>query len=265
MKIGIIGLGIVGGTVKIGMEELGFDVIGHDTKYDTSITDVEDTDICYICVPTPTSEDGSCNTSVVAEVVAELNKLDYQGLIAIKSTVSPGTTERLGAEYPKRSFAFVPEFLRERCAVADFTENHDVCIIGTQDESDYRLIKRTHGHYPRRFEKVTATEAEFCKYFNNIYNATLITLANSFYEVCNATNVNYSNVKKAIVNRDHINDVYLECNKNFRGFGGMCLPKDTKAIAALCRSLDLDVDFFECLLRENKKYEVTVPKGMRKY
>lgn len=263
MRIGVVGLGIVGGTVKTGMEELGFDVVGHDKKLQTALSDVLETEICYICVPTPANDDGSCNTEIVESVVAELNKLDYIGLIAIKSTVAPGTTKKLSKKYRRSRFAFVPEFLRERCAIADFTENHDVCIIGTNSDEDYRLIKKSHGHYPRKFVRTTPCEAELSKYFNNIYNATLVTFANSFYEVCKAQKVDYSVVKNSIVNRDHINDTYLDCNKNFRGFGGVCLPKDTSAIAHFCEFANLDVQFFKDILKENSKYKVTVPTGMR--
>ncbi len=111
---------------------------------------------------------------------------------------------------------------------------------------------------------VNSTEAELCKYFSNVYNATLITLANSFYEVSLKLDVNYNKVKNAIKNRDHINGIYLDCNKNFRGFGGVCLPKDTEAMASFCEKNNIDVDFFRNILDENKKYVVTVPKGMRK-
>jgi UDP-glucose 6-dehydrogenase len=103
-----------------------------------------------------------------------------------------------------------------------------------------------------------------CKYYNNIYNATLITFANSFYEVCKKLNVNYSEVKDAVVNINHITDLYLDCNENFRGFGGVCLPKDTKAIDSICRRMAIDVDFFQMIIDENNKYKVTVFDGMRK-
>ena len=264
MRIGIIGLGIVGGTIKTGMEKLGYDVVGHDIKYNTSIEDVKNTEICYICVPTPSMKSGKCDIRVVNAVVNELDNIDYKGLIAIKSTVEPGTTDKLQNKYPDRILCFVPEFLKERSAIADFTMYHDICIVGTNDDKSFNLIKKSHGYYPNKIIKTTPIEAEFCKYFNNIYNATLITLANSFYELCKAVGVDYTIVKNAIINRDHINNIYLDCNKNIRGFGGVCLPKDTKAINALCKELDLDIEFFECILNENKKYKTTVPGGMRK-
>ena len=106
-------------------------------------------------------------------------------------------------------------------------------------------------------------EAELCKYFNNVYNATLITFANSFYEICKGLGVDYTTVKNAISKREKIADVYLECNENMRGFGGVCLPKDTAALDSLAKELNLDVDFFRMIISENKKYKTTVFKGMR--
>ena len=102
------------------------------------------------------------------------------------------------------------------------------------------------------------------KYFNNVYNATLVTFANSMYELCKSLQIDYTKVKNAIVNRDHINDTYLECNKDLRGFGGMCLPKDTRNLAAIAREKGLDVEFFKSIIEENKKYKTTVFDGMRK-
>jgi len=264
MKIGVIGLGVVGSAAQYGFKKLGHEVYAHDIKYDeSSIVDVVGTDVCYICVPSPSEDTGECDTSIVRDVVSQLNNLGYRGVVVIKSTVTPTTTQDLILQYPKLRVCFVPEFLRERCAVVDFTENHDVCIIGTKDESVFNIVKESHGHYPEKFIKVSPTEAEVCKYFNNIYNASLVILANSFYEVCEKVGADYTTVKNAMVKRDHITDIYLACNKSFRGFGGMCLPKDTKAIAYLCDQLHIDVDFFKTLLSENEKYRITVFEGMR--
>lgn len=263
MKIGIIGLGVVGSAVEYGMKRLGHTVTVHDIKLQTNVTDILDSEICYICVPTPVDKDGSCNTSIVEEVVGELHSKKYKGIIAVKSTVEPGTTHGLIEKYKNDKICFVPEFLRERCAIADFVENHDLLIIGTDNSFVYENIEKSHGRFPKKIVKVSVTEAEFAKYFNNVYNATLITFANSFYEICKAKGVNYSNVKDAIVNRNNISNVYLNCNENVRGFGGMCLPKDTSAISALIKKLNLDIDFFDTILSENEKYKITVFNGMR--
>ena len=108
MNIGIIGLGVVGTAIKFGFERLGHDIFYHDVVKDTSITDILDTEVCYICVPTPESEDGSCNISIVESVLDELIEHDYKGIACIKSTVVPGTTERLQEKF--KSLAIVPEF-----------------------------------------------------------------------------------------------------------------------------------------------------------
>ena len=262
MKIGVIGSeGVVGGACKFGFELLGHDVYAHDIVLGTTMDSVLDSEIVFICVPTPSNDDGACDISIVNDVVRELKEKNYDGIVAIKSTVVPGTVDALAVE-TGLDVCFVPEFLRERCAITDFTEHHDVCIIGTTSRHVYNSLKECHGHYPSKFVMLTPTEAEFCKYFNNVYNATLITFANSFYEVCKANGVNYTKVKNAVVNREHIKPNYLECNANFRGFGGMCLPKDVAAIAKLAE--ETNVNFFEALLEENVKYKITVYKGMRK-
>ena len=263
MKVGIVGIGVVGAAVRYGFEKLGHNISIHDIAYDTVIDDVLNTEICYICVPTPVSTDGSCDTTIVESVVDSLIGLDYKGIIAIKSAVAPGTTRMLKGEYDFDKICFVPEFLRERCAVTDFIENHTICIIGTKNDEVFEKVKECHGKYPEQFIQVGETEAELCKYFHNIYNATLITFANSFYEVCKSLDVDYTEIKNAVAQQEHISNLYLDCNDNFRGFGGVCLPKDTEAIDSLCKALGLDVNFFQMLLEENNKYKVTVFDGMR--
>lgn len=266
MKIGIIGLGIVGSAVKHGLEKLGHKVSVHDIKLDTRIEDVAETEIVYLCVPTPPDGDGKCDTTIIEAVTAELiEKHNYEGIIALKSTVAPGTTARLQEKHQNPKICHVPEFLRERVAISDFTDNHDLCVIGTQSAEVFERVKESHGYFPRRFVQLSPTEAEISKYFNNVYNAMLITFANAFYELCrNYEDVDYTRIKTAMVQRDHIYNKYLDCNENLRGFGGMCLPKDTSAIRALAAEMGLPIKLFEALVEDNKKYKTTVFEGMRK-
>jgi len=264
MDIGIVGIGVVGSAIKHGFEKLGHNIFVHDIKMKTKIEDVINTDIIFICVPTPSKANGDCDTKIVENIVFNLSELNYNGIISIKSTVKPGTTQMLIEKFPSLNLSFVPEFLRERCAIADFLENHDLCVIGTDDKNAFDLIKKAHGKYPKNVVQLSVTEAEFVKYFSNTYNAMLITFANNFYEICSKMGVEYSNIKNAAVLRDHIADKYLDCNDNCRGFGGVCLPKDTKALVNLSKELGLSGSLFKTLLDDNKKYETTVFEGMRK-
>ena len=261
--IGIVGQGAIGTALKEGFEYLNIPVKTHDIKFETTINEVLSTDVCFICVPTPSKSSGECDTTIVKGVVTELLQHNYKGVIAVKSTVIPGTVESLIKDLNYERIAFVPEFLRERCATKDFIKNQDLLVIGTNSEEDYEIIKSIHKNLPKTVVKSTPTEAEFVKYFNNCYNATLITFANSLCTICDKMGVNYSNVKEMAVLRSHINDVYLNSSAEIKGFAGMCLPKDTKALDFLSKSLDLKVEFFGDLIKENEKFEKTVFKGMR--
>lgn len=264
MKIGVIGLGVVGAAVKYGLELVGHEVFIYDIKYsETSIENVLETELCFVCVPTKTNENGKNDTSIVEEVIRTLSARSYSGLVVIKSTIIPGTTDGLHEKYPNLRLAFCPEFLRERAAIIDFVENHDVCAIGAYNDTDYQAVKEAHGHLPKSFSKLTPKEAEFTKYFSNTFNAMRITFANTFYEVCKAAGVDYTKVKNCVVKRNNIPDVYLDCHENLRGFSGVCLPKDTLALSTFAKSLGLDLKLLETIVEENKKFPKTILEGMR--
>ena len=262
MKIGIVGLGIIGSACKFGFEKLGHKVLVHDIIMETKLNDLIDCEIIYVCVPTPSNEDGSCDTSIVEQVILNLKELNYQGTIAIKSTVKPTTTQKL-IEQTNLKICFVPEFLRERCAITDFTENHDLLAIGTESEYIFDLVKKCHGNYPKNIVQLKPTEAELLKYYSNVYNALKITFANEMYEVCQKLNINYSDIKNAFIKRGTTKDIYLDVNDNFRGYAGMCLPKDTKALDSLVKELGLDLELFYIIDKENNKFTKTVFEGMR--
>ena len=174
IKVGVVGIGVVGEATRYGMEKLGHQVSVHDLILDTTIRDVLDTDICFVCVPTPTINEFECDVSIVGEVLQGLHEIEYDGIIAIKSTIPPMTTVGFQKKHNNDKICFIPEFLRERCAIADFTQNHDLCVIGSESKEICEFIKRIHGKYPDNFAFLTPTEAEFVKYFNNIYNGILL-------------------------------------------------------------------------------------------
>lgn len=263
MNIGIIGLGVIGSACKYGFEKLGHKVLCHDIKLNTEIKDVMEAEIVYICVPTWPTDNGSCDVSIVEETIYELKRLNYNGVVAIKSTVKPTTTQRLLDETGMK-ICFVPEFLRERCAIVDFTEKHDLLAVGTHSQEVFDMVVKCHGTFPNDHTMLTPTEAEVLKYYSNIFNAMKVIFANEMYEVANAIGANYLKIKDAFIKRGTATDMYLDVNDNFRGYGGVCLPKDTLAMASFVKELGLNLSLFETIDLENKKFKTTVFDGMRK-
>jgi UDPglucose 6-dehydrogenase len=263
MKIGIIGLGAVGSANKQGFEHIGHEVLVHDVKLDTTIQDVLSTEINFICVPTPSTDDGQCDTTIIESVIQELDDNNYTGIIAIRSTAVPGFTQSMIEKHKTLAICFVPEFLRERCAADDFINNHKLLAVGTFDIWVFRKIVKAHGGLPENTEHLTPTEAEVLKYFNNVYASLRVTFANVMYEICEKLNCDYTTIKNSYIKTGKAVDMYLDVSDGLRGYGGMCLPKDTKALARLMENLNLDLNLIASIDQDNSKFKRTVFNGMR--
>ncbi len=257
MKIGVIGRGFVGGAITNGFENQGHEVLVHDTKLNTKIENVLESRLLYICVPTPSSEDGSCNTDIVESVLVELSELNYDGSVCIKSTIVPGTTQKFRQQFNNLNISFVPEFLREKTAVEDFLYNNNVLVIGSDNDETISLVKESHGVLPTHTVTMTPTEAELTKYFSNTYKAMRVTFANAFYNLCQTMGSDYDKVRDAFLFHGVGDGHYLKVNKQYGGFGGTCLPKDSKALAKLVDDLGLPMDIFKVIVSDNDKFTKT--------
>lgn len=255
MNIGIIGRGVVGDAVYHGLSQVGHVVCSYDIKDGTRINDVINTEILFVCVPTDSLPDGKCDTSIVHKVIEDLNSLEYNGIIAIKSTVIPGTTDALIKKYPNLKISCVPEFLRQKSAHSDFFDNHDVLVIGTHDQTISNKIIQSHCYIPKSVSVVLPIEAEIIKYFNNVHNAMEIVFANTMYEICSKLGANYQEVLMAITKRTNINSSYLKCSDFYKGYQGYCLPKDTEAWKELANELGVNVLLFQSIIEDNRRYQ----------
>jgi len=264
MKIGIIGLGVVGSAINTGFEKLGHEILCHDLKLNSTIKDILPSEIVFLCVPTPQSDDGSCDTNIITGVLKELSANEYKGIVAIKSTVECGFTQKAINEFNNLTLCFVPEFLRERCAVDDFIHNHNLLAVGTHDKFVFEKLVEAHGHYPKEAVRLKPTEAEILKYYNNVFAAYKIIFANIMAEVCDKLDCDYTTVKDAFVKFGRCKDTYLDVNENLKGYGGMCLPKDVKAMTRLLDKLNIDFDTLKSIDKDNSKLKTTVFNGMRK-
>lgn len=263
MKIGVIGWGVVGSACGEGFKMLGHDVVAHDPKFNTSIDIVINTELVFICVPTPEGPNGECDLSIVKSTIDELKSKKYTGVIALKSTSVPGTTQSIIDQYKDQDICFVPEFLRERSALEDFVRNHDILAVGCHTDRAWHKVSEAHGWLPKNKIRMTPTEAEILKYYSNTFNAVRVTFANVMYEICEKLNSDYSTVLETFLLRGTSSPDYLKCGPDLRGYGGICLPKDTKAMADLCRKLNLPFELFDAVDSDNEKVKTTVFPGMR--
>lgn len=263
MKIGIIGVGAVGSANKKGFKHLGHEVLVHDVRLNTTIQDVLTAEINFLCVPTPSMDDGQCDTTILESVIQELDDNNYNGIIAIRSTAVPGFTQSMIEKHKNLAICFVPEFLRERCAVDDFINNHKLLAVGTFDIWVFRKVVKAHGNLPEYTEHLTPTEAEVLKYYNNVYASLRVTFANVMFEICEKLNCDYTTIKNSYIKTGKAVDMYLDVSEGLRGYGGMCLPKDTKALARLMEKLELDLKLISSIDQDNSKFKRTVFNGMR--
>lgn len=90
-----------------------------------------------------------------------------------------------------------------------------------------------------------------------------VVFANIMYELCEKYGADYTEVKDAFVGSGNAVDKYLNVNENLRGFGGVCLPKDTLALANVLSKNNLNFELFYAILKDNQKFKTTVFDGMR--
>jgi UDPglucose 6-dehydrogenase len=238
----------------------------YDPKFENSkITDILDTDCCFISVPTLPNEKNECDLSILGTVLAELSSLQYDGVICIKSTITPGTTQCMIEKYQNNNICFCPEFLKERSAYDDFMYNNPICIVGTHSESAFEVIKKAHEGISNTFKMVTPIEAELTKYMQNVYNTYRIMFANGFYEVCKANGVKYNSVLESLVIRGELDEKYMKCDETLRGASGPCLVKDSLAFNEYVKTLDMEIrpSIFQTIVNDIKLYPRSVIWGTR--
>ena len=223
-KIAIAGLGMVGGALAKWFPQ----AIQYDPpKGIGSVNELNRADIVFLCVPTPYKEGFD-----LSSVIDVLDKLEGSKIVVIKSTVLPGTTDRIQKEYPQHKLLFNPEFLTEASSDQDM-KYPDRQIIGYTERS-YTIAQDIMMMLPQApFERIIpAKEAEMVKYMNNAWFATKVIFANQIYDLCEKMGIDYEKVKEsASADKRMTGTSHLEImHKGSRGVGGKCLPKDLKSL-----------------------------------
>lgn len=255
LNIGIIGLGFVGNAVAQSYHHK--QVKFYDPFKSGSCLSIED--LCdrhaiFLCVPTPKSADGSCDTSIVESSLQALADLQYTGLVIAKSTAPFEIYERFAE---KLELAFVPEFLRGAHAVEDYL-NSEFMIVGSNSWSIHssvvEVLYNSDLHKLSSFRRLTIREACLVKYFENSFLATKVSLMNEFYFLAKTLGVNWENTIEALsldkrIGQDH---TQVPGPDGIFGWGGHCLPKDTEALISIAKDANIRLPVLEEAVRTNK-------------
>jgi GDP-mannose 6-dehydrogenase len=300
MKISVFGLGYVGAVSAGILASEGHRVIGVDpnqTKLDLinagkspiiepqigdlisssvaegrlSATDdafsaVNETDISFVCVGTPSQHNGNLDLSFVSrvceEIGAAIGRKDSFHVVVLRSTMLPGTMEEvviptltaasgktLGTGF---GVCMNPEFLREGSAVNDY-RNPPKIVIGESDrKSGDRLVELYEMLEAPLFRTDIAT-AEMVKYADNAWHALKVTFANEIGTFCKSTKIDSHQVMDIFCHDTKLNLSPYYMRPGF-SFGGSCLPKDVRALTYRAKRNDLDLPLLNSIMPSNEAH-----------
>ena len=229
-RIAIIGTGMVGGALDRFFQIKGIHAGLFDPPKghaDASVLDAAD--IIFIAVPTPYYLDGTGFDDSFLK--AALSHVPVTGkTVVLKSTILPGTTERLQSEYPMHRILINPEFLTESRVDADMQRPQRQLLGTTAQSRD--MAQEVMDLLPRApFERImSATAAEMAKCVTNSFYALKVAYANQLFDLCQKNGVDYEDLKVCIQAEPWMGgEMHWEViHKGYRGYGGKCLPKDVR-------------------------------------
>ncbi len=271
--IGVVGYGYVGKAVAAFFAS-HYRVLVYDPAYRSlprgtapaiqlvrSLRSLQQAAVSVVCVPTPQGAEGAADLSIVESVVERLPS----SLIVIKSTVPPGTTERLRQATGKR-IVFSPEYIGEGNYPVFQTgerpyphltdmRQHRFHIFGGEREDTaaaIRIWQRVAGPQVR-YLQTGSTTAELVKYATNSYLALKVAFCNQLYDLAASLGVDYHELRELWLQDGRIELASTLVYPEDRGFGGKCLPKDTAALLAVAKEVGVDLSVLEAAVAYNRR------------
>jgi UDPglucose 6-dehydrogenase len=269
MKLGIIGTGYVGLVSGVCFAENGNEVIcmdidekkikrlkqGDPVIYEPQVKEllekniaegrvtfsaslketVQNSDVIFLCLPTPPYEDGSVDLSRVLDVSDKMAEfIDGYKIIVSKSTVPVGTCDRIKeiiSKKTKHEFDVVsnPEFLKEGAAVNDFM-SPDRVVIGTSSKKAAEIMRELYSSFMRVSERIIIMNehsSELTKYASNSMLAMRISFMNEIANICEMVSADIDMIRIGIGSDARIGNSFLFPGV---GYGGSCFPKDVKGL-----------------------------------
>ena len=260
MKVAVIGAaGYVGNTVTKFFGRF-HDLVKFDPMLgskNSTRDQVNKCELSVICVPTNQLSTGECDTSIVESVVEWVDT----PLILIKSTVEPGTTERL-AKKTGKNLVFAPEFVGETKygdGIFNFGMNlqaQPFYIFGGDRKNTAQLVDiYSEMCGPDRvYRQTDFTTAELVKYMENSYFSTKLIFFYEIDQICKNLGVNFNEVREYVCLDKRVNKWHTTVFRgNKQPFGGKCLPKDTAAIAVASEKRGYRPELLHEVLRSNER------------
>jgi UDPglucose 6-dehydrogenase len=255
--IGIIGFGYVGGAVASSYADERI-LINDPNKYpDTSIdyeTLMKKCRVIFICVPTPASSDGTCDTSILESVLTQL--AGYSGLVICKCTAPPNVYSRLEAESGLK-LVHVPEFLTQARAKYDYVNPHKI-VVGCKKKlrgEVAEVLMASAINFDRvNIEYCDIATASFFKYFANNMLAIKVVLNNEFSVLASALDVKWEEVARIAATDSRLGNTHwaVPGPDGQAGFGGACFPKDTAAFATMAKPYNIPLSVLDAAIQANK-------------
>lgn len=250
VKVAIVGAGAVGlGMAKLFPNAVLFD----EPKGVGTRAEVNTCDIAFVSVPTPQSADGECDTSIVEDVVSWLET----PTIALRSTVSVGTTRRLATTY-RKDVVFQPEYGPAETPDHPFNDLRNVrwIILGGEVEPAKRALRAWQDVYSSditvRF--TTWEAAELAKYMENAFLALKVTFCNEFFEIAQRLGVDYDELRELWLMDPRMGRTHSWVLPDKRGYGGKCLPKDLEALIRTAEGAGHDPRLLKQIVTSNRGF-----------
>ena len=244
-KIGIIGRGFVGSAVEFGFsaqtgtKDIQVKIYDKDPSRSAHSLDdtVNDSDVIFLSVPTPSNADGSINLDILDTALSEIAEINRRtdNVILVRSTVIPGTTQKFQKKFPSLNLVFNPEFLTERSAKFDFINQARVVLGGHPgDTAVVADLYRWRFGSTQPIIETNFETAELIKYMNNCYFAMKVSFLNEMKLVADKSGVDWDMAKEGFVRDGRVGHSHMNVpgHDGKLGFGGSCFPKDIQAMIA---------------------------------
>jgi len=261
MRVGIIGYGYVGSAVAASYPD--DKIMINDPRYKLKSKSIrkikEKCQAIFVCVPTPQSASGECDTSILESVLAKL--VGYTGVVIAKSTAGPEVYASLEQRYELK-LAHVPEFLTQARAKYDYVNPHKIvvgCRADIRQEVADVLMNSAVNFDRVNIEYCTIQEASVFKYLANTQLAIKVIINNEYSDLARRLGVEWDRVVDIARTDYRLGATHwaVPGPDGSRGFGGACFPKDTAALSYIADQHGVALDVLDTAISKNRTYRNT--------